>query len=279
MFSPKQITRSLLVAASIGFATTGHAAAILYWEADGNAANSGSSGITLNGTLGTNAGGALPTYSATVPGAIITAGVGGAIVNASNTNSFSFVNSGLPSATNSPSGGVVNVSSASFQVTTFTAEAFVKTSSLAGYSTIFNLSNSLGAAWMLDTNGVTGQLRLRVDTATTANQERGNTLSPVITDDVWHHVAVTYNGTSFTVFLDYVAVITGFDPAGDVLYDGSSTFNVGAVTGRAYNGLIDEVRFSNTVLSTNDFLRAIPEPSAALLGAISLLGFVKRKRN
>jgi len=284
----KTIPCFLVFATLLGLAAHSQAAAILYWEADGNATNTGT-GTSLDGSLNSyGTGGTAPTYSSSVPGAIITAGVGGSVVNGSNTNSFSFVNSGLPGASDSQAGGVVSVTSPTFQITTFTVEAFVKTSSLAGFSTILNLSNSIGLSWMLDTEGTTGKLRIRADTGgvggSTNKTKSGLGTDPnnkSILDDAWHHVAVTSNGTSFTVYLDYVAVITDFNPDGDILYNGTSVLRVGAGPGsaRAYNGLVDEVRFSNEILTTDQFLRAIPEPTSALLGVMGLLGFMRRKRD
>jgi len=284
---PQNITKSLFVASLLGTAHV-HAAAILYWEGDGNTNNSGS-GSSLNGTAaawnGTAVGGTsqVPTYSSSVPGTIITAGVGGAPANLSNTNSFSFVNAGLPGAVDSKAGGIIYAANTGLSVTTvsnFTVEAFVNTLSLASFSTVFNMSNSLGVSWMLDTDNASGRLRLRADTATAANQAQvAGITSPVINDGAWHHIAVTYNGSAFTVYLDYAAVITNWNPTGDVLFESGYNFNVGAANGRAFNGLIDEVRFSDTVLGANDLLRAIPEPtSALLLGGLSLFGLLRRSR-
>jgi len=284
-----KITKSLVFAAFFGLTISSHAAALLYWEADGNTNNSVAGGAALNGTAsgwnGTAVSGTgAPTYSSSVPGTIITAGVGGAVVNGANTSSFSFVNPALAGGTKTSTvGGIVTTSGTTLQLQSFTAEAFVKTSSAAEYATIFNLSNSIGVSWMLDTNGDASQLdklRLRTDTTlgTNKNANSGGSMNMAITNDAWHHVAVTYSAGLFSVYLDYNLVITAFDPAGDVRYDANSTFNVGGGSGRAFNGLIDEVRFSDTVLSSNDFLRAIPEPSAALLGALGLLGLLRRRR-
>lgn len=46
---------------------------------------------------------------------------------------------------------------------------------------------------------------------------------------------------------------------------------------RAY-GFLDEVRISNSALSTNDFLFAIPEPSTVTLGALAALTLFLRRR-
>lgn len=51
----------------------------------------------------------------------------------------------------------------------------------------------------------------------------------------------------------------------------------GGHTDRAY-GFIDEVRISDTALAPSQFLAAVPEPSAALLGGLGVIGLLRRRR-
>ncbi len=120
------------------------------------------------------------------------------------------------------------------------------------------------SSWMLDTtNG--SQIRARFDTAETNNQTlTGPAIS--INDGEWHHVALTYdalNGIA-TLFVDYDNS-TSRTITGALRYSSNPlTFgNLGG--GRAFDGLIDEVRLTNQVLTPSQFLYAIPEPGTLLL--------------
>lgn len=311
------LTTGLCLAA---LSISAHAATIGYWQQDGDLTALGAGGTPVAGLSGnaqvisvTPYTGSVPTYSSSTPGAIITSGVGGAVVNASNTSSLSYINPGLPTVVNNSSGGKVNVTGSALAANTpltpgsFTIQAFVSTTSLADYSTLisYNRTDGNGSSWMLDTtnanpaSGVSGhnssfaegdvRLRVRFDTqplgqsgvpANGFNQAPATSL--VLNDGEWHHIALTYNADtrSFSVYGDYQLLITGtasnplvYDPNGGTLSFG------GGGGGKGFNGLMDEVLLSDSVLGPNDFLRAIPEPSAALLGAFGLLALMRRKRN
>src|SRR5882672_8941333 len=96
--------------------------------------------------------------------------------------------------------------------------------------------------------------------------------STVLSANNWHHIAGTYNGSQLQIYLDGVL---------DGTYNYSTT--IGATTtslmiGRGhspyqtqwYNGLIDEVRVSNTVLYTSAFT-----PASSLTAGSSTKGLWK----
>jgi hypothetical protein len=67
-----------------------------------------------------------------------------------------------------------------------------------------------------------------------------------------------------------------------LLYDdGALLFGQGA-GGLAFDGLLDEIRFTDSVLTTSQFLRAVPEPgsfSLLLFGTIGLWWMGRKPRS
>ena len=139
------------------------------------------------------------------------------------------------------------------QASTFTIEAFIKTTSTTQWPGIVEkVSSSGGDTWSLGlSNGFA--VFSRFDTTTGYNQSVSG--GAALNNGQWHHVAMTYNGTTglATVFTDYrpansktigglLAHARGLDIAG-----GSGGHN-------PYTGLIDEVRMSDTVLAPDQFL-------------------------
>lgn len=258
---------------------TASAAHLAYWQFDDGTSGAASTVVSeinspaVNGAAsGNGSGGLAPTFNSSTPGAVITNGVGGAILNASNTSSLSFDNgpSGVFSAT-TQTGGIVNVPGTSFQSASFTIEGFIRVNPAENsqFSTIFGKirSGATGSAlsWQLDTNA-TGLLRARFDsqafgTSSGAGSNQSINTTGSYANDTWRHVALTYDGTtrSARIFLDYTDV-GGGTVTNPLVYDASNVIiasggNSGGAA-RAFNGLIDEVRYTDSVLSSGDFLRA-----------------------
>lgn len=124
--------------------------------------------------------------------------------------------------------------------------------------------------------------------------ERGgaNYYSGTLTQDTWYHVAITYsadtnqmttylNGTKFgsTVTIDLDALLGAPDR---IILGAHYTDGTGAGTGGIWTSPIDDFRFTNAVLSPDQFLMdgfgdqvMIPEPRvASLLGGIAALGAI-----
>ena len=83
-------------------------------------------------------------------------------------------------------------------------------------------------------------------------------VSPACTDCLWHHAALTYDGSTFEVFYDYKSVGT---IAGSIAYASDVSTSILAVgnspreTWGRYHGWIDELRISDEVLTKDQFLR------------------------
>ena len=86
-----------------------------------------------------------------------------------------------------------------------------------------------------------------------------------INDGLWHHVALTYDGSRLRLYTDYVLQVS-IEASGDIENYASGTMTwiggYGAYTGssgqRRFNGFIDEVRVSNVALAPGQFLRLEP---------------------
>ena len=96
-------------------------------------------------------------------------------------------------------------------------------------------------------------------------------------DGKWHHFALTYSNGTWTMYQDYTKVASRTGLLID--YDGLSGLSFGwAPTDYSipsfypYRGWLDEVRFSNRVLTPAEFLQMVPEPSSGLLALLALVG-------
>ncbi len=137
-----------------------------------------------------------------------------------------------------------------------------------------------------------GQLVLRVDSDTGGtgqfNQgvQSNKTTHGVLDDGNWHHIALTYDPTGndgsplFRLYKDYVQVAT-LAPAnnGAIVYDGGVMTFGGRPDGNGFSGTLDEVRLSDSVLTSGEFLvaTAIPEPGV-LVGCLGGLAMIRRRR-
>lgn len=99
----------------------------------------------------------------------------------------------------------------------------------------------------------------------------------------WHHVAVTFDQVTleWSYYFDYqlsqTRTLTDSDNSGFVHPDADLVIGK---FGAEYGTYLDEIRYSQGVLGTNEFLVAtnVPEPTTALLGLLGSLGLLKRRR-
>lgn len=234
----------------------------------------------LDGIAGTRNGGPTPLFNMGVPGRVIVDGLGGAVLNASNTVSLAFDNTGGPDSRN---GGKVTVTDpggvGSFlKPESFTLEAFIHVNDWVNYASV--ISKNYGdenSSWMLDTTN-TDRIRARFDTADANNQTLTGPAVP-INDGEWHHVSLTYD-----VLTGIARLFVDYDNSTSRTITGALRYNDYPLTfgnlggGRAFDGLIDEVRLTNQVLTPSQFLHAIPEPGTLLLLAAGGLMFLPYRR-
>ncbi len=103
-----------------------------------------------------------------------------------------------------------------------------------------------------------------------------------INDDLsWHHVALTYDATAQTT-----TIFTDYQQGSSRTFNDPFTHPSGVLQiGNFYSGyglMIDEFRYSDSVLTADQFLWVVPEPSTLVLlalGSLAILGFRRRARN
>ena len=165
----------------------------------------------------------------------------------------------------------------------FTVEFFMKADAQGGYPGIVQKRKQLGGSSTVGGGNITWGVGkeanertfARVDTTTTTN--RTWTILGSTADGEWHHFALTYeevaNNGVWTLYRDYELLAVKTD-VGLIDYDGMSGLYFGDATStdfQQYLGLLDEVRFSDVVLTPEQFLHAIPEPASIALLALGCL--------
>ncbi|MBN1556980.1 MAG: LamG domain-containing protein [Lentisphaerae bacterium] len=236
---------------------------IAYWTFDDAAPGSGDAGTlvtpanspTLDATGTLSGTGSKPTFDSERGGVRVIDGLGGASANVHNRSSLRFerVSGGTTD------GSMVSVAdNALLRPTVFTAEAMIKVDEDVDWKTVCGKQRGGGCSWTIyiDNNGKVGA---RFDTA----QQSAQTFvsSKNVEDGEWHHVAITYDGgtSNLEVYVDYQDV-GGGTVKGPIDYT-TGSFLIGNGAGAlAFDGWIDEVRLSDTVLVANEFLRFSGEP-------------------
>ncbi len=174
---------------------------------------------------------------------------------------------------------------------TFTIEAWVRANDADRWATFIGRDNFAGEAFQTfpglfyfqrSNDGGATQNHIKVQ----AENKAGDTvavfaLAPM-NSNTWYHVAAVGDGSNLSLFID--GVLQNSTPF-DGLFDSPS--NQGWTIGRGFfngpadfwDGYIDEVRFSSTALTPDQFLNAVPEPvSLALLAMGSLMMLARRRR-
>ncbi|WP_195983937.1 glycoside hydrolase family 2 TIM barrel-domain containing protein [Clostridium sp. D33t1_170424_F3] len=151
--------------------------------------------------------------------------------------------------------------------TPLTLEAWVKPEALSGHKTIMGKGDNQFA---LKTNGKKLEFFIYDETKKNSNYDQYVSVAADLTDEgwinKWQHVAGVYDGASLRLYLNGEQVAeTVLD--GQTIVPGSShPFSIGACTqesGRAFTGLIDDVRVYDKALTLDEFNSASRKPSDA----------------
>lgn len=150
-----------------------------------------------------------------------------------------------------------------------TVETFVKSARLVKFAQIVGKMRGGNVTWMIDTTD-TGRARIRLDTGSDADLYAPNNLyngkrwnqtcsgSTVIMDGQWHHVALTFNGEGSNrvakLYVDYKQEGINTGIYSNLFYT-AEPVRVGDGAGRAFDGVIDDVRITPDVLEPKDFMR------------------------
>ena len=140
----------------------------------------------------------------------------------------------------------------------FTVVAWFNTIKLAAYGHIFQS----GHDWN-DMAGIVIRVNLNSQFGCGVTQGPGNNVSwvtgPTLEADKWYHGAVTFDGTSISLYLDGVKVSNG--GGAQVLYD-DRPVRVGSHTDAPvslFQGLIDEVGYFSEALEEEDIIQIMNE--------------------
>jgi hypothetical protein len=108
----------------------------------------------------------------------------------------------------------------------------------------------------------------------------------ILTDGEMHHYAITYDAENheMNMYLDSVVPIAtayGVDLSNAVAEDDTGVLLIGSHMGSSsyevWNGLIDRIRFSDEVVSPEDFI-PIPEPATVCILSLGALSLIRRKK-
>jgi len=225
----------------------------------------------LLGTAKLAGSGSKPMFAADVPGPkIYSARYRGTLLNADNRSSLRFFNSQAPfqPGTNyctTTDGSYVEVTNdPAICQTNFTVEFFVKVNRISQWGLLIGkqrtASRGAGASWCMDSES-DGRAKVRFDSQDAASTVNGSgfnqtTASKQIADGAWHHMALAYSWTNrtYTYYVDYQVVGSGTVTSNMQYTTEPLFFGKGAGSARVFDGWMDEIRYTPSVIGPNDFL-------------------------
>jgi hypothetical protein len=176
-------------------------------------------------------------------------------------------------------------------VSAFTVEFWMKASPDNAGKHFLVVDKSHGftdsTGWLFQGDPTAGQLFFGVGNGSGGAGGFPGVLSSIsLLDDEWHHIAGSYDSTDtgqeMKLYID--GVLDG--TASGIYVSNTRDIHIGAAWGggrltRFFDGLVDEVRISDTALSTDQFLNAaapLPVPGMAALFGLTLTGIGMLRR-
>ncbi len=140
-----------------------------------------------------------------------------------------------------------------------------------------------GKIFFLGKEGNSTRLHANLDAVDSPSQGLGRQFSDSATsicDGALHHVAVVFDDVNNTqkLYFDYELVGTLADVTGTLRCDGNLWIGRDALNGFGWDGYVSELRISQGVLTTDDFLQEVPEPSAFVLLGFGAFCLIARRR-
>jgi len=284
------------IAATVMTAATLPAGTVAWWHFDERApGTTATSGVVVDSVSGTTAtaysinastpnetGSYRPVFARAFPGLVVYDPVSGTTNANRSAMKFRIARGGTSPDSNSGRayyGGALKVEGGDTRyancTSAITIEAFVCTTGgvyntfapIVGCVNDGDFTNEPWAIYMLDD----GTVAVRHNAmAYYQNDNKGKT---AINDGLWHHVAITWDGSQLKVYVDY-KLDKKKDSGSDRVYTRTGTLSytagkcatwIGGYTnysstsgGRKFPGIIDEVRVSSVALTSDKFLRLVP---------------------
>ncbi len=278
----------VLVAALVGlaFALPAHAGTVGYWRVeDGTAGNDIVSTADSSGN-----GYAATQWGSNHDNAKYSSNVGGAYVYDPVADTYSAnTRSMLAAGSASTNNCMLLVDNKSAMSGSYTLEMFLKIEDGAGGAANFTASTA-NRLFQLDgaTLGANGTVGASSGASTYLKFSYSGTsyFGSNFEDGNWHHLAYVadYNGvdtTDFSLYVDGAAVITG-TKAGRFTAESWRDFRFGLAnsTMSDMDWFVDEVRLSDTALTSGQFLQltSVPEPASIALVGVFGAGFLAIRR-
>jgi hypothetical protein len=152
----------------------------------------------------------------------------------------------------------------------FTIMAWFNTRKLNGYGHIFQTGRDWDnmAGYVLRVHqGGTAQAGLAFGPGNTTTFVTG----PALNANTWYHMALTFDGTTATLYLDGAVAATGAGQ-GEIMYD-DQPVRIGVHsqdTGAAFDGFIDEVALFDVALGADDIQSIMDRGLAEIIGGVAV---------